>query len=72
MTCTTRLDRLARRLDPAPDVAPYHVSAVKPGHPSPGWYWRPHGHQHNAYLGFNHVQAELALLTLQERQEATT
>lgn len=41
------------------------------GHPSPGFYWRPAGALHNVYLGFNHVHAEIALITALDRQEAT-
>lgn len=56
-------DRLARISAPLrPDQPPYHVNAPRRGHPSPGWYWQPAGVAYPTYLGFNHIQAELALL----------
>jgi hypothetical protein len=61
-----RLGRLSAPLEP--ECAPYHVGAPQRGHPSPGWYWTPHGTTHPTYLGFNHIFAEHALITLLGRQ----
>lgn len=63
-----RLQRLAEPLNPT--TPPYHVDAPRRGHPSPGWYWQPRGVAYPAYLGFNHIYAETALLALRELQEA--
>jgi hypothetical protein len=61
-----RLGRLAEPLSPV--KAPHHVDAPCKGHPSPGWYWQPRGATHETYLGYNHIYAETALLTLLGRQ----
>jgi hypothetical protein len=63
-----RLGRLAEPLQP--NKPPYHVAAVRKGHPAPGWYWMPAGVEHPAYLGFNHIHAEMTLLQLLDRQDA--
>ncbi|HUR85661.1 MAG TPA: hypothetical protein VMY78_09970 [Solirubrobacteraceae bacterium] len=60
-----RLQRVAAPL--APKRPPYHIDAPHKGHPSPGWYWQPAGVAHPAYLGFNHIHAEMALLVELDR-----
>jgi hypothetical protein len=63
-----RLARLAAPLQP--EEAPYYVNSFRPGHPGYGWYWRPTGIEHPAWLGVNHIQAETTLLELRQRAAA--
>jgi hypothetical protein len=45
------------------------LQAADRTHRAPGWYYRPAGVQHDVYLGYNHVVAEIALLEVLDRQE---
>lgn len=66
---TDRLRELAGELEPA--KAPWFVSqpTFRSRTPSQGWWWIPAGQEHPAYLGHNHITAEVQLRTLIDGQE---
>lgn len=63
-----RLARLAAGLQPA--ERPYYIASADRRHMAVGWYWRPAGVEHPAFLGHNHVVAEMTLHKLLDRLEA--
>jgi hypothetical protein len=65
---THRLGQIAAELEPM--RAPWFVgSQFDKQTPSMGWWWIPHGAQHPAFLGHNHIVAEVELRQLIAAQE---
>lgn len=50
-----------------PAQLPYYVDSADFVHLAIGWYWRPAGVEHPAFLGHNHIVAEMTLRRLLER-----
>lgn len=69
-TAAKRLRATARKL--GYDREPYYLHTPNgPAEPAPGWYWRAAGATHPEYLGYNHIDAEIALRDrLRARQDA--
>jgi hypothetical protein len=59
-TRAEQLRALAGRL--GAEQVPYYLHSPRgAGEPAPGWYWRPAGAQHPAYLAANHMDAYVKL-----------
>lgn len=66
-TARSRLRALAVRLNAA--EPPYYLHTPRgDAEPAPGWYWRPAGAQHPAYLSHNHYDAYVKLRRLLDEQ----
>lgn len=52
-----------------PDELPFYVPSADRRHRAAGWYWRPAGVEHAAFLGHNHIIAEISLLEILDRQQ---
>jgi hypothetical protein len=57
-----RLAAIAGELEPT--RPPHWIDQPSGRYPSQGWWWTPQGLEHPAFLGHNHIAAEVSLRAL--------